>query len=322
MSRRRNLLISDTNEEVRKHTPAELSFDDAVSKFLQESKLRNLSRDTLKYYAMQLRIVDGYLKDAIGTVDVAQITKQDIREHVILRMMDAGLKETTINSRLRAVRAFFNFLAREALIVRNPMKTVSLVKEKQDAIETFSAEQVRLLFRAPDMRTFTGNRDYTMIMLMLETGVRLKELVGIKTHHISLDEGLILITEGKGNKERLVPIQKSMRAQLVAYLDLRGDVESEYVFLNIDNGQLSKRQWQIRLKAYGESVGIKNVRVSPHTFRHTFAKMAVQNGANIFELQKMLGHSTLDMVRRYVNLYSADVARGHAKFSPIEKLNA
>lgn len=94
-----------------------------------------------------------------------------------------------------------------------------------------------------------------------------------------------------------------------------------YLFITQDDMKMSRKNVQDRIRKYGRMAGITNVRNSPHTFRHTFAKMAVQNGANIFELQKILGHKTLDMVRVYVNLFSRDVARAHAKFSPVENLN-
>src|SRR5690606_24923411 len=111
-----------------------------------------------------------------------------------------------------------------------------------------------------------------------------------------------------------------MKRQLRKYLAVRGELDTPNLFVTIDNTPLTKRQLQERIAKYGRMAGIKNVRCSPHTFRHTFAKMAVQNGADVFALQAVLGHASLEMVRNYVNLFSSDVFESHKKFSPLEKL--
>lgn len=317
MARRKNIIAEPQPQDT---SLPRLTLEEAEKLFLQDCKIRNLSDHTLKYYRLELRMVRRFLEEGTGQEDAAQITRADIRNHIILRMMDEEKKETSINSRLRAARALFNFLEKEGYLPHNPMEDVKLVKEKKNVIETFSTDQIRMLLRTPNRETFTGLRDFTMMMLMLETGIRLKELCGIKTHHVNIDDGYVRITEGKGYKERTVPIQKSMRKQLATYMRVRGELHHDFLFVNIDNEPIAPRQVQNRIHQYGKQAGIKNVRCSPHTFRHTFAKLSVQNGANVFELQAMLGHTSLEMVRRYVNLFSTDVAAGHAKFSPIERL--
>ena len=112
----------------------------------------------------------------------------------------------------------------------------------------------------------------------------------------------------------------NMKKELRKYLQVRGKLEHDYLFVNIDNNPIATRAVQERIKKYGRMAGISNVRCSPHIFRHTFAKMSVQNGTDLFSLQSVLGHTTLDMVRHYVNLFSKDVYENHRKFSPLEKL--
>ncbi|MCT4572242.1 tyrosine-type recombinase/integrase, partial [Bacillus thuringiensis] len=97
-------------------------------------------------------------------------------------------------------------------------------------------------------------------------------------------------------------------------------VEEDALFVTVDNSRLSKRALQNRLQKYGEMSGIKDVRCSPHTFRHTFAKLSVQQGANIFELQAILGHTSMEIVKTYVNLFGNDVREAHKKFSPLKVL--
>jgi len=159
------------------------------------------------------------------------------------------------------------------------------------------------------------------MLFLMETGVRVRELCDIRLNDIDWKDGLVKI-RGKNGQERHVPIQETVKREMKKYVTIRGQERSNYdhLWLNQDNEPLSSRQVQQNLNYYGKKAGIKNVRVSPHTFRHTFAKMAVQNGANIFSLQKVLGHSTLEMVRRYVNMFDTDVAKDHQKFGPVQRL--
>jgi integrase/recombinase XerD len=318
MYKRKNTLVNTNHEQFPEAN--ELSFDIAVSLFIRDCKVRNLSPHTITYYQNELKMVQRYLESE-GIKDVAQVTENDIKEHVIERMFDEEKKDTAINTRLRAARAFFRFLRKKNHIPVNPTEDLSLIKEKRNVIETFTNEQIRMLLRVPDRNTFTGLRDYTLMIVMLETGVRLKELVGIRVQHVNLADGYIRITEAKGYKERNVPIQRQARQVLRHYIAVRGHSETDFLFVTLNDEPIAYRSVQKRIAKIGKLSGVKNVRVSAHTFRHTFAKLSVQNGANIFELQAILGHTSLEMVRRYVNLFSKDVARGHAKFSPVENLH-
>lgn len=295
-------------------------FDIARDAFLRDCRIRNLSEHTVIFYRNELNALRQTLEKQNIDTNPQKITARIIKENVILYMMDEGRKGTAINARLRAARAFFNFLERERMIVVNPMKEVSLVRQKRSVIETFTPQQIKALLAQPKQTTFTGLRDYTMLMLLFETGVRVKELVNIRVDDIKWDEGMIRIRDPKGVNERLVPFQATMKRQLRKYVQIRGNVETDFLFVTVDNKPVSIRGFQERMKEYGRMAGITNVRCSPHTARHTFAKMSVLNGCDVFTLQKILGHTTLEMTRRYVELFASDVAKSHRKFSPVEKL--
>ena len=161
------------------------------------------------------------------------------------------------------------------------MKDIKLLRDRKRIVETFDNQQIKALFKACDLRTFVGLRDYTIMMLLLETGVRVNELVGIKTTDIIWEQKVIRIRNTKGGFERFVPIQDKMINQLKKYIAVRGSVDTDYLFITRDDTPLSKKQVQDRIKEYGKKAGIKNVRCSPHTFRHTFAKLCVLNVAKI-----------------------------------------
>ena len=321
MARRSNTLkVSSRAAKVRDIDDQCEDFDVCLTRFLKDARARNLSDHTLKYYRNELKSLRGILEAQKVSTRPNQMTIDVLRENVILYMLDdLGLKETTINTRLRAIRAFFNFLEKDGMIGENPLAELKLVKAKKEVVETFTREQIHDILRQPDQGTFTGFRDYTIILLLLETGIRARELVEVTLKDIRWEDGQIRIN-GKGYKERLVPIQSTVKRQLKKYITVRGDTPNEALFVTVDNTPITIRQLQNRIAKYGRMADIKGVRCSPHTFRHTFAKMSVQNGADVFSLQKVLGHTSLEMVRNYVNLFSDDVTTAHKRFSPIEKL--
>jgi integrase/recombinase XerD len=321
LARRSNKLTETPTEQAPKITVECEDFEICLSAFLRDGRIRNLSPHTLKYYRNELIALQSILEAQTIPTRPDKITLEVLRQNVILYMMETlGRKETSINTRLRAVRAFFNFLYKEGMLETNPAAELKLIKAKKEVVETFTREQVRDILQQVDRASFTGLRDYTILLLLLETGIRAREISEIALKDIRWEDGQVRIN-GKGYKERLVPIQSTMRVQLRKYIQIRGDdVPNEALFVTIDNKPITIRQLQNRISKYGRMANIKNVRCSPHTFRHTFAKMSVQNGADVFTLQKVLGHTSLEMVRNYVNLFSSDVVNAHKRFSPLEKL--
>ena len=168
---------------------------------------------------------------------------------------------------------------------------------------------------------FEARRDTAIIRLLLDTGMRRGELAGLALEDVDLGQQVALVM-GKGRKERRVPFAKVTRLALEALLTARRRivVPSDLLFISRHGGELTSRHVQIMIKRYGERAGIKGVRVSPHTLRHTCATQYIRNGGDVFSLQKILGHSTLEMVRNYVNLASRDVYDAHRRFSPMDRL--
>ena len=299
-----------------------LDYDEAVRLFLRDGEIRNLREHTLKYYRNELNTFRKMLEAQGVTTLPGEITAEIIREHVILYMRNVKeAKITSVNTRLRAIRAFFNYLFDNNYIVTNPMKNVSLVRDRKAIIETFTRKQLNDLLNAPDLKTFTGLRDYTLMLLLVETGIRANELVGLTLSDVRWDDSTLLIRNAKGYKQRLVPLSGLMKDHLRRYISIRGGIpDCDALFVTIDETPLTKRQVQNRISQYGKEARIDGVRCSPHTFRHTFSRMSVENGAGIFELQAILGHTTMEMVKTYVNLFSDNIKEKHRKFSPLNSL--
>lgn len=289
----------------------------AANAFLRYCSIRNLTKDTVRYYSDCLIELQRTLSAQAITRPI-DITRDSL--FTCIETKKAKVSENTVNTYMRAWRAFFNFLADENYIPDNPFNGIKLLRVEKRVIETFSKEQIRQLLAAHELTTFTGYRNYVLISLLLETGARISEAEGIRVTDINWRERLITLN-GKGRKQRQVPFQARLERHLREYTKIRGVLDHDFLLVNIDNEPWKMRSMQEMISDSGIRVGIRGVRCSAHTFRHTFARMYIVNGGDIFSLQKILGHTTLDMVRNYVNLWNTDVARAHAKFSPLERLD-
>lgn len=316
--KRRNKIDIET-VNVEGELTSNLTFEEAVQTFITEKRLHGLSHHTIDYYKQKLNQFKRYYIYLGKELEPQKVELSDIKD--IMRDMSKNKKQvSTINAFLRAIRAFFNFLDEEGYLIENPVENLKLIKEEKKVIPTFSKEQIKKLLSIPDKKTFAGYRDYVIMLFLFETGIRLRELTEMELDDLNFKDGLAKV-HGKNGEERYVPFQETVKREINKYLNIRGKgIGTNALWINHDNKPISRRMVQQALQYYGKRANIKNVRVSPHTFRHTFAKMAVQNGANIFALQSVLGHSDLDMVKRYVNLFSSEVYDLHKKFSPIQKL--
>lgn len=294
-----------------------VDFDAAESVFIRHCRVKNLTPHTITFYIDVLRELRKLLaeQNVSRPIDITA----SVMESVILAKRSEGVADATIDKLFRGWRAFFNFLADNGFITVNPVDDIRLKSEKR-VIETFTKPQIKALLSAPNRNTFTGYRDYVLMSLLLDTGVRISEAAEIKLSDIRWKERQILVY-GKGRKERYVPFQHTLERHLNEYIMIRGKLDHDYLFVNINNGPFRVRGMQQTIRDHGLTANIRDVRVSPHTFRHTFAKYYVMNGGDPFSLQKILGHTSLEIVRMYVNLFSTDVSRQHAKFSPLERLH-
>ena len=247
-------------------------------------------------------------------------------DHTILREFVSGLKENHsaggVNHHIKVLKIFFKFMVEEGVISKNPSKKISRIKTDQAAIATFSNNQIAAMLEVTKLQMdFPGIRNYILITLHFDTGCRISELLGLKVDDIQLEEK-ILAVNGKGGKDRVVPFGDRSLIGLVRYLNRRTTFfgKGGVLFLTKFGSPLTRRMTNKIIERIGEKAKVENVRLSAHTFRHTFAKNWLMNGGDIFSLQKILGHRTLDMVRNYVNITFKVIQSQHSKFSPGDRL--
>ena len=309
-----------TVEKELQENHAYISWEQAVEQFLDNLKFRGLSYHTRRWHKENLQAVHKALK-AMGMTTLPHMVTEGMLKQVILQMVDTGLSPVTINHRVRSLKQFYRYLQGEALVTGNPADKLERKKPGRTIVETFTEEQLTALLAAPDKTRFVGLWDYTIMLLLLDTGIRLTELVGIKLTDLKLPANELIITHAKGGKQRRVFVSHKTAQALKKYLHVRGDIPGNLsLFVSTEDKPMTRRNVQERLAIYGRMAKIEGVRVSPHTFRHTFAKMYIMRGGDPFSLQSLLGHSTLDMVRYYVNLWGSDLQKMHRMYSPVNHL--
>ncbi|MFJ8452479.1 tyrosine-type recombinase/integrase [Bacillus paramycoides] len=233
-----------------------------------------------------------------------------------------GVSVSYINTILKHIRAFYNFLVEEEYVQASPLKKIKSLKEAQDNIEALSVEQLKTLLKQPNQRTYAGFRDYVLMMLLVDTGMQISEALNLQQEDIDFKTNVLELkgTNTKSRKTRYVPISQKTSRLLRELLVEIEEFDTLYIFATVYGNTIDPARFRQRLKVYGNNAGIKGVRGFPHTFRHTFAKYYLLNNGDVITLQKILGHSSIEMVRKYINMTSKDIVIRHNKHSPINNL--
>lgn len=296
----------------------EITFSEAKEIFLQYCRIKNLSLTTLTHYKKRINGLITFLDKLYPGITPSGIDIKHLRER-ITTMLEADADITSINHYITVTKIFFSFLFEEGYIQSNPTTRLQRLKDAKVIIKTFSKEDINAILAQPNKLRFAGTRDYLLMILLLDTGLRISEAMSVKLQDVDKIHSTITAM-GKGSKERTVHYGLMVRRALSEYLDRRRDLKTEYLFVTEYGDPMQARIAQDQIARYGKNAGIQGIRVSPHTFRHTFAKNWIVNGGDVFSLQKLLGHTTMEMVRRYVNLANEDVGKAHRTFSPADRL--
>jgi len=308
-----------------------LEIGDLIQGFKISCMAENKSPKTTEWYLCFLEKFYRFLEDNGYPTRITKLDKTHIRAFILHLQKEArtphtkrNLSHSTVQGYVRTLKSFFSWLKREEYLERNTMAGIPVPRVPFKAVNTFSQEQIALMVEMCRKSGDTGHRNLTIILLLLDSGIRVSELIGIWTDDVDLTGGFIRIREGKGRKERTVPIGSLVQKALWKYISqYRKEPVTEQVsslFINESGLPLTRTGVQQMVRRYGKKAGISGVRCSPHVFRHTFAKNYLLNGGEIFSLQKILGHSSLASVRTYLNLFSSDVKRQHRRFSPVDNL--
>ena len=260
-----------------------------------------------------------------GLFDVCEVKLHNIRAFLV-KHKEQGVRNITLHQDFRTLKTYFFFLLAEGVIKENLFEKIKPPKIEKKLARTFTAKEIKLVLGAFDKSTFFGFRNYTMTELLFSTGIRKAEVATIKLSDVNIT-GELLKIHGKGNKERYVPIGRVMKKTLNAYLNRRKEFlekngrETDYLFCSNRGEKLSVDGLGTIYQKLKEKLNLEGERVSCHTWRHTFAKNYLLNGGDIFSLQKILGHESLETTKLYLSLLTDDIRVQHARFNPLDNMD-
>jgi integrase/recombinase XerD len=275
-----------------------------------------LARLTLAAYRRDLTLLDSWLREDAGR-GVAEATETDLRGYVAAR--HAATRSTTANRRLTVFRRFYRWALREHLRADDPTLRLLPARQPLRVPKTLSEAQVEALLAAPDETTPLGLRDRAMLELIYASGLRVSELVGLRTVQVGLAEGVLRVT-GKGAKERLVPFGAEAAAWIERYLRegrpaiLRGQA-SDALFVTARGGPMTRQMFWILVKRHARAAGIA-APLSPHTLRHAFATHLLNHGADLRAVQMLLGHADISTTTIYTHVARERLRQLHAAHHP------
>lgn len=297
----------------------ETDLNTLVKLYLVRCDVEGKSPFTLVAYAETLHLFQRIAEEERIPADVPAITPAHIYAY-LGRVAETGVSLETRHRRHREVRSFFSWLARMGYIEESPFARIKNVRLPQKIVQPFSPEEVGKILSICDQGGELGARDRAMVMLFLDCGLRLNELVQLELADVDFEEQRIHVRCGKGNKQRIVRFGDRAKEALLEYLEHRCGSEEGVLFRSSRAGQpVTRNLVSLRMRQLGQMAGVP--KTHPHRFRHTFATWAIENDARELDVQYLLGHSTPAMVRRYSATYNSEkAARAHERWSPGDML--
>ena len=287
---------------------------------VSEHTLRNYMSDLLQFYD-HLAPVDPQTEKR-SEVDVKQIDHITIREW-LSSLHAAQKKKTSVARKLAALRTFFQFLVREGIVDLNPAKLVSTPRLEKKLPVHLSVEDAIRFIETPDTETDLGRRDRAILELLYGTGVRVSELTKLDMGDVNFKEKLVRVT-GKRRKQRIVPFGDPALHALMNYLTVRNtflqnaspeDRDSQAVFLNYQGTRITTRSVGRMVDKYiSICAGIHDI--SPHALRHSFATHLLDSGADLRDIQELLGHARLSTTQIYTHVSMEKLIEVYDKTHP------
>ena len=276
----------------------EPTIDDMREAYIERAYAKDLAERTIQWYERHSAGFRDWCTSE-GITLTAQLRSSHLDEYLIF-CRASGLAPHTVHGAAQVAKSMARLGYRTGTIATEISRGFELPKVPELLIATFSDEQLRALFGAVDQRRWTGIRDRAILILLLDTLARVSELTGLNLEDVNLDERSLLVM-GKGRRQRELPFGQVAAKALRAYMRAVDEHRPGDPFLISRTGRrLDREGVASAMRAYARRAGIRGVRSSPHTLRHTGAKRFILSGGDVFTLQKLLGHRSLAMVRRYV----------------------
>lgn len=302
-----------------------ITFSQALAGFELAFEARHLSPNTLAEYQNTFRKFAAFLE---GDPPLAAITQQQIEQFLAAQTVS---NKTVLNYHI-GLSALWTWAVKHRLVDEHILHQVARPKPQEPDIIPFTEDEVRAIlaavqyskaFSRPGKRACQrllpeADRNRAIILTLLDTGIRASELCNLTIQQVDIrNNRRISIQAGKGNKDRHIPISPRTAQSIWKYWTSRPEARvNEPAFASSSGRQIERNNLGNMLEGAGKRAGVEDVH--PHRFRHTFAITFLRNGGDIYTLQEILGHTTLEMVRRYLEIAQADIERAHRRASPVD----
>ena len=276
-----------------------------------------LSKNTLAAYRRDLTLYGVWLSSqGLAQGEIDRTCEADLNAYFAFK--HEASKATSANRRLTVLKRYFRWALRERRLTQDPTLKLQSARQALRVPKTMSEAQVDDLLRAPDESPL-GLRDSAMLELLYASGLRVSELVSLKTYHLGMNEGVLRIM-GKGNKERLVPFGQVARESINTYLTegrpaILGGQQTEDLFVTARGSAMSRVMFWMLVKKYARVAGIRSP-LSPHTLRHAFATHLLNHGADLRAVQLLLGHADISTTTIYTHVARERLKSLHAQHHP------
>lgn len=295
-----------------------ITIDKAIGRFVRHLEFKNCTDKTIKWYRTILECWANYAKQRQKTM-TNSITEDDIIEYIIFLRNEKGNNTASQNNKLRALRSFFSYCVKNNYTKINPVSNLK-IKEVKKLPATFQLEDLKKLLSQPDRSTFAGYRDYVIMVLLMDSAMRISECINLKIQDLVFEGSnihAIFLTNTKSRvvqRVNLTSVVSDVLVEWIDYLDKSG-YTGDYLFpARGENRPVSVRNIQDRIQNYGKKIGLP--KCSPHMFRHTFGKVFTETGGNTRSLQEHLRHSNISVTQIYSQIGAKSLKNIVEKHSP------
>ena len=285
----------------------------AAQDFLAIKRAQLLSAETLRDYEMQL---GRFIRSSANSTDYETLERDTLNFFSSI----PNTSSARYNKPYQYITAFLSWMVKEGHISRNPITANELRKRRDDGnIKPVSVEELRCFMDKLDRKTYTGLRTYTVILVMLDCGIRTKELLQLREDDFNAVAGTLLVSKtiAKTRRERILYLSPQTVKAIVAFIQIKPAEWEKWLFPNYEGKQLTTTYLD---KDFAKNSKVSGIKITPYQLRHSFATLYLKGGGDLFTLQKQMGHSDLRMTKRYTEIDNGFLQEQHATFSPVHLL--
>lgn len=298
-----------------------MKIDTDLQSFFKRCIAKNVTNETLYNYKSDFTNFSQFL-DKKNVKNLEHVDREMILDYIVY-LRSRNLSPVTIQDRFRELKTFFNYHVQEGNIAVSPLDGMQKPKIPKVFARTFTNEEVKAILSYFPHDDFLGYRNYVIMCIFFATGIRRRELINLTVFDIHMTEGIMTVM-GKGNKERIIPITGVLKRILTEYMKRREEYlttaidTSPALIINHYGRQLNISGLSFVFRQLKENLGFPKKRLSPHTWRHTFAKNFLLNGGNVFALQRLLGHEDVETTKIYVEFNTNEMKTQNDNFNPLQ----